>query len=54
MQRLYEAPAYDTAWPDSHWRRSLPAPPPHPTLAGAAQAEVAVIGAGFAGPLGGP
>ena len=50
MRHLYEAPAYDTSrWPDSHWRASLPAPIPCPALAGEARAEVAVIGAGYAG-----
>ncbi|MFC2966555.1 NAD(P)/FAD-dependent oxidoreductase [Acidimangrovimonas pyrenivorans] len=49
MKRLYEAPAYDTAWPDSHWRRSQPVPAPSPALSGSATADVAVIGAGYAG-----
>lgn len=50
MRRLYEDPAYDTArWPQSHWRASLPAPPARPAAAGSLRAEVAVIGAGYAG-----
>lgn len=48
MTRLYEAPVYDTAqFPDSLWQTE-PAPPA-PALAGEARADVAVIGAGFAG-----
>ena len=49
MKRLYEADAYTPDWPESHWRRSLPAPTPAPRLTGQATAEVAVIGAGYAG-----
>lgn len=50
MRRLYEDPAYDTArWPPSHWRASLPAPAPAAPLTGFLRAEVAVIGAGYAG-----
>ncbi len=49
MRRLYEAPAYDPAWPKSHWRASHPAPFALPTLEGEATADIAVIGAGFAG-----
>lgn len=50
MRRLYEDPAYDTAsWPPSHWRASLPAPPARPAASGSLRAEVAVIGAGYAG-----
>ncbi|GHE05330.1 hypothetical protein U879_02865 [Defluviimonas sp. 20V17] len=49
MKRLYEAEAYTPDWPDSHWRRTLPLPAPAPTLKGQATAEVAVIGAGYAG-----
>ncbi|MFC7705042.1 NAD(P)/FAD-dependent oxidoreductase [Plastorhodobacter daqingensis] len=47
--QLYESPAYDPAWPDSHWAATSPAPPPCPPLTGAARSEVAVIGAGYAG-----
>ncbi|WP_102222725.1 NAD(P)/FAD-dependent oxidoreductase [Acidimangrovimonas sediminis] len=49
MKRIYEPEAYDTAWPDSHWRRSAPLPVPAPRLEGGQTAEVAVIGAGYAG-----
>lgn len=49
MQRLYEDPAYAPAWPDSHWRATAPLPAPRPALSGAETAEVAVIGAGYAG-----
>ena len=49
MKRLYEADAYTPDWPESHWRRSLPVPAPAPRLTGQATAEVAVIGAGYAG-----
>ena len=49
MRRLYEAPAYDPAWPKSHWRASHPAPFALPPLEGEATADIAVIGAGFAG-----
>ena len=50
MRRLYEAPAYDSSrWPDSHWRASLPAPTPCAAASGSLTAEVAVIGAGYAG-----
>lgn len=49
MKRIYEPEAYDPTWPDSHWRRTLPLPEPAPRLEGSVTAEVAVIGAGFAG-----
>jgi glycine/D-amino acid oxidase-like deaminating enzyme len=50
MRRLYEPAAYDTGrWPDSHWRATAPAAPRHAPLQGAARAEVAVVGAGYAG-----
>ncbi|WP_164871767.1 NAD(P)/FAD-dependent oxidoreductase [Solirhodobacter olei] len=50
MHRLYEDAAYDTsAWPTSHWRASLPAPPPAEPLHGLVKTDVAVIGAGYAG-----
>ncbi|MBI1217513.1 MAG: FAD-dependent oxidoreductase [Rhodobacteraceae bacterium] len=50
VRRLYEDPAYDTSrWPPSHWRASLPAPAPAAPLTGFVRAEVAVIGAGYAG-----
>lgn len=49
MKRLYEAEAYAPVWPQSHWRKSLPPPAPCPRLDGDAAAEVAVIGAGYAG-----
>ncbi|WP_114965211.1 NAD(P)/FAD-dependent oxidoreductase [Alkalilacustris brevis] len=50
MQRLYEAQAYDTGqWPDSHWARTAPPLLPCPPLTGHEKAEVAIIGAGYAG-----
>lgn len=50
MHRLYEAETYDTAHkPQSYWRASCATPPALPALAGAARADVAVIGAGYAG-----
>lgn len=50
MARLYEPEAYDTrAWPDSYWRASTDLPPPASPLEGTAEAEVAIIGAGYAG-----
>lgn len=50
MARLYESDAYDTSrWPDSYWRASADLPPPLPPLVGDEEAEVAIIGAGYAG-----
>lgn len=50
MHRLYEAETYDTAHkPQSYWRASCATPPALPALAGETQADVAVIGAGYAG-----
>lgn len=50
MTRLYEPEAYDTAhWPPSFWRATAPAMTPFPSLEGAQEAEVAIIGAGYAG-----
>ncbi len=50
MARLYETEAYDTGkWPDSYWRASTDLPPSAPPLEGGHQAEVAIIGAGYAG-----
>ncbi len=50
MRRIHEASAYDTTvWPPSHWRASAPAAVPLPALSTATRAEVAVIGAGYAG-----
>lgn len=47
---LYEAEGYDaTRWPDSYWRASCAALPPCPELAGEVQADVVIIGAGYAG-----
>jgi glycine/D-amino acid oxidase-like deaminating enzyme len=47
---LYEAEGYDaTHWPDSYWRASCAALPPCPVLEGAAQTDVVIIGAGYAG-----
>lgn len=53
MRRLYEAPAYAPAFPDSHWLTAAQArgapPAAFAALEGQAEAEVAVIGAGYAG-----
>ena len=50
MTRLYEADAYDTTtWPDSHWRATAPEAPVCPPLSGVQTADVAIIGAGYAG-----
>ena len=50
MRRLYEPEAYDTAnWPDSHWRATAPPPPHCAPLDVAERADVAIIGAGYAG-----
>ena len=50
MPRLYEAEAYDTAhWPDSHWRATAPPAPDCPALTSSARADIAIIGAGYAG-----
>lgn len=50
MQRLYEPAAYDTAtWPDSHWRRTVPAAAPCPPLDGGRRVDAAIVGAGYAG-----
>ena len=48
MRRFYEDAAYDPAWPGSHWAGTA-ALPAHRPLVGEARAEVAVIGAGYAG-----
>ncbi|MEI4487111.1 FAD-binding oxidoreductase [Frigidibacter sp. MR17.14] len=48
MKRLHAPPAYDPAFPASHWARSVALTADAP-LAGAARCEVAVIGAGYAG-----
>ena len=50
MSRLYEADAYDTTrWPDSHWHATASPLPPFAALEGRARADVAIIGAGYAG-----
>jgi glycine/D-amino acid oxidase-like deaminating enzyme len=52
MMAAMEAPGMDTAtirWPDSLWAAVTPAGPEWPVLAGDAQADVIVIGAGFTG-----
>lgn len=48
MRHLYEDAAYAPDWPDSHWvqGKALPDLPP---ATGALRADVAVIGAGYAG-----
>jgi len=48
VRQFYEAAAYDPAWPASHWAEKAPLPALAP-LQGEARAEVAVIGAGYAG-----
>ncbi len=50
MARLYDASAYDAAvWPPSHWAATAAPLPPCPPLTGAARADVAIVGAGYAG-----
>ncbi|SDW76131.1 NAD(P)/FAD-dependent oxidoreductase [Roseicitreum antarcticum] len=50
MSYLYEPAAYTPdIWPESYWRASSPALPPCPTLTGPVTADVAIIGAGYAG-----
>lgn len=50
MARLYDASAYDAAiWPPSYWAASAAPMPPCPPLTDAARADVAIIGAGYAG-----
>ncbi|MFZ5710305.1 MAG: NAD(P)/FAD-dependent oxidoreductase [Pseudomonadota bacterium] len=49
MRRIYEPEAYRPDWPDSWWRASVPLPEPSPRLEGETMADVAVVGAGFAG-----
>ncbi len=47
---LYEPEGYDTShWPDSYWRANAPALPECAPLEGDARADVAIIGAGYAG-----
>ncbi|GGH47121.1 oxidoreductase [Frigidibacter albus] len=48
VRQFYEAAAYDPAWPGSHWAGTAPLPAFGP-LQGEARAQVAVIGAGYAG-----
>ena len=49
MRRIYEPAAYSPDWPASWWRASTPAPAPAPALPGDTKADVAIVGAGFAG-----
>jgi glycine/D-amino acid oxidase-like deaminating enzyme len=49
MKRLYEDRAYDPAWPESWWRASVSAPPPHLALSGSLTVDAAIVGAGYAG-----
>ena len=50
MARLYHPSAYDAAvWPPSHWAATAAPLPPCPPLTGAARADVAIVGAGYAG-----
>lgn len=49
MRRPFEPPAYDTSWPDSHWRATADPPQTAPPLSAAQSADVAVIGAGVTG-----
>ena len=47
---LYEPEGTDPAiWPDSYWRASSPSLPACPPLAGSTVADIAIIGAGYAG-----
>ncbi len=47
---LYEPEGFDPKrWPESYWRASCPPLPACPPLAGRAKADVAIIGAGYAG-----
>lgn len=47
---LYDATGYDHRhWPQSYWRASCAGLPAFPPLDGETQAEVAIIGAGYAG-----
>jgi glycine/D-amino acid oxidase-like deaminating enzyme len=50
MARLHDASAYDAAiWPTSHWAATADPLPPCPPLTGTARADVAIVGAGYAG-----
>ncbi|PKP75406.1 MAG: FAD-dependent oxidoreductase [Alphaproteobacteria bacterium HGW-Alphaproteobacteria-6] len=50
MRRIYEDHAYGPGpVADCWWDRSAPRPAPSPALEGAARADVAIIGAGYAG-----
>jgi len=49
MRRLYEAAAYDPAWPKSHWRAAHPETMHCAPLEGEARADIAIIGSGFTG-----
>jgi glycine/D-amino acid oxidase-like deaminating enzyme len=50
MARLYDASAYDAAvWPPSHWAATAAPLPPCPPLTEGARADVAIVGAGYAG-----
>ncbi len=47
---LYEPTGHDPRhWPDSYWRATCPPLPACPPLAGRVEADVAIIGAGYAG-----
>lgn len=47
---LYEPEGFDaTRWPDSYWRATAPALPQCPTLTEEVRADIAIIGAGYAG-----
>ncbi len=50
MNRLHETAAYDTGrWPESYWRATVAEMPRHAPLAGRAEADLAVVGAGYTG-----
>lgn len=50
LRHLYEPAAYDTArWPESYWRATTPPPPETPPLGDDTRADVAIVGAGYAG-----
>ncbi|WP_209426459.1 FAD-binding oxidoreductase [Pararhodobacter sp. SW119] len=50
MARLYDASAFDAAvWTGSHWAATAPPLAPFDPLPGDARADVAIVGAGYAG-----
>jgi NADPH-dependent 2,4-dienoyl-CoA reductase/sulfur reductase-like enzyme len=50
MPRPYDASAYDASvWPPSHWAATAAPLPPFPPLSGDTRADIAIVGAGYAG-----